>query len=299
MRTDQLSNETSLLNANQPENQSDFFTKLAFAGEYLGVFSDAYWFANVLDLLVGNGEDALGLSYYGIVFGSILAITSAYGASSCQKVLNTHLKNLSQAENTRDDYCSINIPQTEQKKEATLSKKEKALLIASTAAHAADVASGPMFVVKLASKNLLSKDILFTINILALVIGALCSIANTRSCYFAMLALKKMPELKNATVEPAQPDKATIDNQESEKLYTPRKYPSLLSERDSDERHDAANIGSINDSTEQNVVPDKAVDKTQNGWGSYIFSMFPARLQSMVISKKEEPSVIPDDYMVV
>ena len=265
MREVSLLNETSALTRNVVNEESDTFTKIAFFGEYLGIVSDFYLYANFIDLVAGNDEDLGGLSYYGIIFGAIVAIASTYGTSLCQNKLNIHLNNLNPASVTRETgYHSMAMPQTETDQKPQLSITEKLLLGSNVIAKASDVASGPLFVIKLLSKNTIQKDIFFIINIIALAIGALCSVANTKSCYVAILALKK--EMR--AVEDFNSDSATIDDQESIQFYTPKSSTVSTHEHPDDgmEEPKVDITQSINnDSTESHkvdIINDKENEET-------------------------------------
>ena len=147
-------------------------------------------------------------------------------------------------------YHSITMPQNEADQKPPLSLVEKLLLVSNMIAKASDVASGPLFVIKLLSKNAIQKDIFFIINIIALTLGALCSIANTKSCYVAMLALKGRPELQNTAIEDPKSDRATVDYQEKTPLYTPKSSIFSTDERSDgsmEEPEEVAIIQSIND----------------------------------------------------
>ncbi|MDP1574633.1 MAG: hypothetical protein Q8L78_06860 [Coxiellaceae bacterium] len=183
------------------EKKSDVLVKLAVLGELTGIVSDAYWFANFLDLVVGNDEDVFGLSYYGIVFGAALAIVSSIGSAYCHKQLNSSAH---EASDNNPATASINIPnehtllnthpvEANPPAVITVAAIQKIALIGNMIARAADIASGPTFVVKLATHNALPKMTFFLINLAALIFGLVCGAADTRVCY---TALRKQSALK-------------------------------------------------------------------------------------------------------
>ena len=179
---------------NTNQKPSDFLAKAGYWGEFTGVLTDAVWLANLLDLLLKNDEDVLGLSYPGIVFGITVALTATYCAAYCQRHLNEHM--VQRDENT----AVIRTPMTEEQQNSIallrtlfhkLSKKEIAALTGYLVDRSVSFAGGPLFALRFVAKKSLSDDALFFISLGVIMFGVLCSIANVRSAAQSMVATKE------------------------------------------------------------------------------------------------------------
>ncbi len=194
------------------KEKPDFWTNFAAIGEYASSFiSDGYWLAELFDIATGLSEDALGLSYYGITFGALMALLSAYGAAYSHRSLNTLLQK--QEEKTHHgSECIPLVDKSTLKKETDietgqahthLSFMQKLALAGDFLSHAGDRAGPITFVVNLATGNQLSRGYKALVQSATTLFGGLASVASVRSCKNAMLELaeRKSAESESTSVQ--------------------------------------------------------------------------------------------------
>lgn len=205
-------------NHHNSEKESDYWTKIATAGEYVASFvSDAYWLGTMLDTMVGFEEEssgALGLSYYGLSFGVTLALLSAGGASYSHMALNTlHQEAVSTLPSAGEFCCQDSLSTMEycgqssyppissqevQKQpllEDNLNKNiglawyQNLALVGDYISHVGDVAGPLIFVSELATRNQDSPQWQkITVQCAATLFGGVSSVAGVRTCRNSMLA---------------------------------------------------------------------------------------------------------------
>ena len=70
-------------------NKADAWTNISAVGEMVSSFvSDAYWLATLTDLMGDLDAEELGLSYWGLGTGALIALLTASGAAYCHWNLN-------------------------------------------------------------------------------------------------------------------------------------------------------------------------------------------------------------------
>lgn len=171
---------------------ADTWTRFALLGEATSTLSDAYWLAWYLDLACGNGADFGGLSRYGISFGASFAALFGIGSAYCHNILNASEKAPTE---TQDNQQSIQqappnetaplIPSANTPK-PNLHLFQIAALILNLCARALDIATGPVNIVRVESKDEMTKSAFLILASSMLIYGVLCGIADTRACKNAM-----------------------------------------------------------------------------------------------------------------
>ncbi len=182
---------------------ADKWTNTATVGEATASFiSDAYWLATLFDIVSNFEPDSLGLSFYGVGFGAILALLSAGGAAYSHRTLNTlhqpeRSDEISIVENSTAEYVPMpdmsiqtkNNMEHSENKHAHLTLLQKLALAGDFISHAGDIAGPLTFVINLATNNNLSRFGKGLVQCGATLFGGIASIANVRTCKGAMLEL--------------------------------------------------------------------------------------------------------------
>lgn len=169
------------------------FRKIAAFATMLGILSDAFFFGTVIDDGTQKKEDFFGLSYPAIAAGLFLAAISAWGSAYSHIKRDAHCQNKS-----TDDSASIN---GDDFNDITLFWYQKAALIGNTVAEAADVVAPIAFVIKLGTHAMpLSKQNEGILNAGLFLLGISCAVADTTSCYMAMLSLNQIAKTIRETM---------------------------------------------------------------------------------------------------
>lgn len=111
-----------------------------------------------------SDSETIGLSIYGIGFGSLFAVLSASGAAYSHRTLNTHHQPKQSSTDFTEEYDilpGISIQATDSevsaKKHTHLTSLQKLALVGDLISHAGDIAGPLTFVINLATNNNLSR----------------------------------------------------------------------------------------------------------------------------------------------
>ena len=189
-------------NHHHNHQNADILTNTAAVIEAATSFiSDLYWLATFFDTASGFEINMFGLSFYGLGFGTIIALLSASGAAYSHRTLNTHhqqshvdKKNTVQkdieATPCRQDIeletCNKLSPLIVEHEHLHLTKLQKLSLVGDFISHTGDVAGPIMFVVNLATYNQLPQWGKLVAQCSASLFGGIASVANVRTCKNAM-----------------------------------------------------------------------------------------------------------------
>jgi len=183
-------------NRHTHSNNADIWTNIAAAGELVTNFiSNAYWLASTFDVASGFQDDAIGVSYYALIFGAVAATLSAAGSSYCHRKLNiTHQSKSDESNNANDNEAQHQCPSLQNedtiarektplvKKKVEISTIQKFALLGDFISHTSNVAGPVTFVATIASNGSMNRAVNACTQVVACVFGAIFSIANFRSC---------------------------------------------------------------------------------------------------------------------
>ena len=184
--------------------QADTWTNIATVGEASASFiSDAYWLGTLFDITSGCAVETLGLSFYGLGFGAIMALLSASGAAYSHRTLNTHHQPKHNQEpvdsknGELQQYSTISIVENKgsindgqplpSHKHTHLTVLQKLALVGDFVSHVGDIAGPLTFVVNLATNNSLSRWGKVLAQCGASLFGGISTVANVRTCKDAMI----------------------------------------------------------------------------------------------------------------
>lgn len=179
---------------------ADIWTKFSAIGEgTASLISDAYWLGGLFDLATQLDDDGFGLSWYGMGFGTAIALITSVGTAYSHSVLNLNHQPDNCASVTRENSIQESQASDSLLNHPRLSALQKAALIGDFISHTGDIAGPITFVINLGAKETLPIWAKALVECGATLFGGLSSIANVRTCRHNML---KLNEVKMATQEP-------------------------------------------------------------------------------------------------
>lgn len=203
--------------AHHQQTTADIWTKLAAAGEgTASLISDAYWIGGLIDLAAQLDDDGYGLSWYGMGFGTALALVTAAGSAYSHTMLNL---NHQREEITHDHICKTDQQITETDHLITNDEDEEhshdqdeehhhdhdhshdhdgkltwlqyAALAGDYISHIGDIAGPITFIADIAAKDRLPLWGKALVQCGATLFGGISSVANVRSCKNSIEELNK------------------------------------------------------------------------------------------------------------
>lgn len=176
---------------------ADIWTKMAAVGEgTASLISDAYWIGGLIDLAAQLDDDGYGLSWYGMGFGTALALVTAVGSAYSHSMLN--INHQAQAASPiheaheGDTEQLINTPADfNHHQPAKLSWPQRAALLGDYISHTGDMAGPITFIANIAAKDRLPIWGKAIIQCGATLFGGVSSLANVRTCKNSMLELNE------------------------------------------------------------------------------------------------------------
>lgn len=189
------------------QKKTDIWTKLAAVGEgTASLISDAYWIGGLIDLAAQLDEDGYGLSWYGMGFGTALALITAAGSVYSHTMLNLNHQNEKNHHEEADHETESLInshPEDHDHHQGQahshhhsgrLTWLQRGALTADFISHAGDIAGPITFIAEIVAKERLPWWGKGIIQCSATLFGGVSSIANVRACANSMRELNKKRE---------------------------------------------------------------------------------------------------------
>lgn len=189
------------------EKKADAWTKIGAAGEAAASFiSDAYWLGGLIDLAAQLDDVGVGLSWYGLGFGSALSLLLTVGSVYSHTIVNINHQDKNHAtdcEHHHEEPTKSNVNEDEDKHiqqklltgkgetKPTLSIPQKLALVSDFVSHTGDIAGPITFIANIASQSALPVWGKALVQCGATLFGGVSSVAGVRTCKNSMLKANK------------------------------------------------------------------------------------------------------------
>ena len=167
-------------------HSADRWTKVSGLGEAVSSFvSDGYWLATLFDIATGFTGTLLPISWWGLGVGIFGASLTAAGSTYSHWVLNTSHQDCEEESKPEESPLLTNTSSSGDLTahlHPSLTIPQKLALFGDYISHTGDIAGPITFVADLATKNTLPRWQQAVVHGGATLFGAICSIADVRTC---------------------------------------------------------------------------------------------------------------------